>query len=192
MFDKLDVGPNAFAVMGVSSDKIRWSGVPDSGLKLRKSDAFAIPFSLMWGGFAIVWEAMALTSDAPFFFRLWGVPFVLMGLYLIVGRFFWDAYARSNTAYALTDDSALILRRGLGGSMSTVYLPSVYNLNLSLAPDGSGTITFGDVPSWYQEMPLRSWNTRNVSPSFAYIRDAAAVYERCKAAQRFRKDQLPA
>jgi hypothetical protein len=183
MFDRFQTGPSVFAAFGVSPDQIRWSGEPQGGVKFRKGDVFAIPFSLMWGGFAIFWETMAFRGGAPLFFRLWGIPFVFVGLYIIAGRFFWDAYTRSRTAYALTGDSALILRSGLGGGMSTVYLPTVGSINLELANDGSGTIYFGNAPAFQQQI---FGQTRSVVPSFAMIPDAASVYARCQAAQKFR------
>ena len=66
-----------------SGERLLWAGKPRQGIFTRRSDAFVIPFSLLWCGFAIWWEANALSSNSPLLFRLWGIPFVLVGLHLV-------------------------------------------------------------------------------------------------------------
>jgi hypothetical protein len=84
------------------SEKLIWSGRPRQGVFLTQRDAGMIPFTLMWGGFSVFWEFKAVSSGGPLFFDLWGVPLVLVGLYMIVGRFFSEAMLRSRTYYGLT------------------------------------------------------------------------------------------
>ncbi|HEX4350926.1 MAG TPA: PH domain-containing protein, partial [Verrucomicrobiae bacterium] len=80
-----------------SGEKLLWSGQPRQGLRLNISDVFVIPFSLLWCGFAIFWEANAVKGHSPFVLKLWGIPFVVIGLYMVFGRFFMDARTRVRT-----------------------------------------------------------------------------------------------
>lgn len=171
-----------FAEYGELGKDLTWTGRPAQGLRLRRPDLLLIPFSLMWGGFAIFWESSVLALGGPWFFKLWGIPFVLVGLYLIAGRFIWDAYVRSKTWYAIASDSALICRRTPGDGLQRIYLQSVNNLRLTVAKNGTGTISFGnDVPwGWGGS---QGWNGPAV-PSFEFIADAQRVYDMCAEARR--------
>jgi len=53
-----------------SGEKLIWTGKPKTGIVFRSSDAFMIPFSLLWGGFALFWETSVVATGAPFFFKL--------------------------------------------------------------------------------------------------------------------------
>lgn len=168
-----------FAQYGEASKDLIWTGRPGQGLRLRQRDALLIPFSLMWGGFAIFWESMALTQRAPFFFKLWGIPFVLVGLYFIAGRFIWEAFVRSKTWYAIAGGSALICRQIPSGGLQRIYLRTVTSLGLTVGANGVGTVTFGENNRW---SGWGDWNGSTV-PSFEFIADAQRVYDMCVSAR---------
>ncbi len=79
-------------------------------------------------------------AKRPGFFVLWGIPFVVVGLYLIIGRFFVDAYIRSTIYYAISDSRLLILREGAIGSVQTFQLRQLPEASFNNSPSGRGTL----------------------------------------------------
>lgn len=131
-----------------------WKGAPVKGHLLTPQDIFMIPFSLMWCGFAVFWELSVIAEGAPLLFKIWGIPFVAMGLYIVVGRFFVQAYMRKHTCYAITNKRILRIRKKQMDSLNYRLCP---NRQVSRNRDGSGTISFGDANALsiraYQMMP---------------------------------------
>jgi Bacterial PH domain len=173
-----------------SDERLLWSGQPRKGLTLRASDALAIPFSLMWGGFAIFWEYSVATTGTPFFFKLWGVPFVLVGLYMIVGRFFYDAQARAKTYYAVTDSRILIISGIFSQQIKSLSLNTLADISLAEGAGGEGTITFGNGQS--NGSPFgrsRSWpgSQRYSPPCFELIPRAKSVYDLIREAKQSKR-----
>ncbi len=165
-------------------ERLLWSGRPRQGLVLRPADAYMIPFSLMWGGFTIFWEYGVLKSKAGFFFTLWGIPFVLVGLYLIFGRFFVDAGQRANTYYGLTDQQIIILSGLLSRNVTSLSLRTLSDVSLSERADRSGTIRFGPGASFWTGQAGWPGSSQYGSPSFEMIENAREVFERIRAAQK--------
>jgi hypothetical protein len=89
-------------------ERLLWSGMPRQGLVLHSSDIFLIPFSLLWAGFAFFWEAMVISSPPPggglfaLIPALFGLPFVIVGIYILFGRFWVDARNRARTYYGVS------------------------------------------------------------------------------------------
>ncbi len=162
-----------------ADETLLWSGAPRQGLMLVPGDLFMIPFSLMWGGFAVFWEAMVFRSKAPVFFRLWGVPFVCVGLYMIAGRFFYDAWKRGRTRYGVTDTRVLIVCDGLQKSVVSLDRRNLGETSLQEKSDGSGTIVFGPSFAWGA---FGQTGGRALPPSFVGIPDAKRVYALIRAA----------
>jgi hypothetical protein len=169
-----------------SGEKLLWSGQPRQGLRLQPSDAALIPFSLMWGGFALFWEFSVFQDGAPIFFRLWGIPFVLVGLYLIAGRFFVDAWQRGRTFYGITNERVLIVSGLFQKQVKSLALRSLSDVTLSERGDRSGSITFGGTPTLYRWFAGSGWPgiDKQLPPSFDSIENARQVYAQIQNAQR--------
>jgi hypothetical protein len=168
-------------------ERIIWSGQPQQGLMLRLADIFLIPFSLLWGGFAVSWEFGVIAGGAPFFFMLWGIPFVLVGLYITIGRFFVDSAQRNKTYYALTNERAIIRSGFFNQNMKSLDLKKLPEINLSTKSNGKGTITFGasHPMAWmYGGSGFPNMGRYHIAPSFEMIDDAKTVYQHIKRLQR--------
>jgi len=165
-------------------ERLLWSGVPRQGVIVRASDALLIPFSLLWGGFAVFWEYGVVKSHAPLFMALWGVPFLIVGAYMIVGRFFVDARVRAATMYGITDKRVVIVSTFLRRTVRSLPLAMIPEISLTESSDGSGTIILGG-PSMYASLPQNSWTSRRVQlPMLEGIPRVRNVYDMILAAQK--------
>ena len=184
-----DLAPqNEIAQTLDSGESLIWSGAPHQGMLLRPNDIFMIPFSLLWGGFAIFWEAsvVRLSGPASVFMSLWGIPFVLVGLYMIVGRFFVDARIRAKTFYGLTNRRAIIISGLFSRTTNSIPLRTLTDISLQERPDRSGTVLLG------RPQPYSSWSSgmrwpgmsQYSTPAFEMIPNAKTVHDQLLEAQR--------
>jgi len=144
-------------------------------------------FQSSMGGFAFFWEFGVVSSGAPLFGVIWGIPFVLVGLYIIVGRFFVDMIQRSRTYYALTSERAIIISGLMNQSVKTVKLKQLPEINISTGRNGKGSITFGasHPMAWmYSGSGFPNMSRYNIAPSFEMIDDVKMVYQQIKRLQR--------
>jgi hypothetical protein len=169
-----------------SQERLLWSGQPRRGLALRATDAATIPFSLIWAGFAVFWETIVIKSNGPLIMKLWGIPFVLIGLHMVAGRFFVEAWQRGRTTYGLTNERVIIITNFFGTKIKSLNLRTLTDVTLDQKSDEVGTITFGPTEK------TSGWNTgtwggrrsQPAPPSLELIQNARRVYEMIREAQR--------
>jgi hypothetical protein len=159
----------------LAGERVVWSGRPAQGILFTPRDILMIPFSLLWGGFAIFWETTVVTAGAPWFFALWGVPFVAAGLMLIFGRFLIDAYLRERLYYAITDRRVLIARMAPFAAFTSIALESGPPVHLVSAGGGRGTIAFGLAPRFGRNNVAAWIPSLSSTPQFIAIENAQAV-----------------
>ena len=172
-----------------AGERLLWSGQPKQGVIFRTSEVFMTPFALLWAGFAIFWEWSVIQSNAPAFFMLWGVPFVLIGLYLVFGRFIVEAQQRARTLYGVTNERVLIVSGLFTRKIKSLALRTLSDLSLSESSNGEGSITFGS------SAPLAAWfggsawpgTDAYLGPRFEAIPNARTIYNIIRDAQRVAK-----
>jgi len=161
-----------------SKETLLWTGKPKQGITFRSSDALMIPFSLMWGGFAFFWESSVISTDAPFFMKLWGIPFVLVGLYIIFGRFFFDSASRKKTVYGITEDRIIIKSGVFKESIKSLNIKTLSDITLNEKSDGSGTIILGPENGFNGMFRGSGWHGSNgkLAPALEMIENVRKVY----------------
>ena len=171
------------------NEQLIWAGQPRGGIVFRFFDIFMIPFSFMWGGFALFWETTVLIeffkadSKMPVIFPLFGIPFVFVGIYIIVGRFWADAKRRENTYYGLTDKRIIIISGIFSRKVKSMNLRTLSDVSVSEKSDGTGTITFGPTNPMSQWFGGQHWAGMSPTASFEMINEAKNVYGQIRESQ---------
>jgi hypothetical protein len=151
----------AFQSELLENESLVWAGQPERRVIFHQEDVLAIPCSLLWSGFAILSEigvlsaARAGNNQTWWFGAAWGIPFVLVGQYLVWGRFLYAFWKKSHTFYAVTSERILIKK--IKWRAKTVSSLDLFNLGVvqrSIGADGVGTLQF-DYPHVPQPSVLR-------------------------------------
>lgn len=168
-------------------EQLLWAGRPSPHHLFTGMDIFLVPFSLLWGGFAIFWETLALTAiaragGAAIFFPLFGLPFVAMGLYLIFGRFLVKRHVQQHTVYAVTDRRVIMVTTAFRKTVRSLSIKRLPGLEISTGSGRGGTVTFGQwhgFAGMYANTGLdwMAWGMGQRPLAFYNIDDARSVYE---------------
>jgi hypothetical protein len=151
-----------FAERLLREEKVIWRGRPQQGLMLTSRDATLIPVSLVWGGFMVFWESSVLRNpNSPTFMALFGGLFLLIGLFLTIGRFFVDAWIRAGVLYALTNRRILILRSRPSINFQSVSLDHLPAATLDETSRGRGSIRFGPA--------IEMWKSRSMGGMGSWV-----------------------
>jgi hypothetical protein len=113
-------------------------------------------FGLMFAGFAGVWMSLAAGMGAPWFFILFGTPFLLIGLVLAFSTIIRQRWRSAGTLYVLTNRRLLeldIRKRNIRQQLELLKLEAP---ELIQHRDGTGTLSFkADLERRKQEITQR-------------------------------------
>jgi hypothetical protein len=165
--------PPAAAMALLPHEHVYWIGRPDPRVWFRASDVPAVLFGLFFTAFALVWEAMVISMGGSMLFQIWGIPFILVGLYTAFGRLAHRSWQRRSTTYVLTDHRALSVIRGKIRAYSATEGPR----EITTRGNGSHvTLQYGEVIQVVDDDgPVFTWGTGRTGSSSGARRGLVGV-----------------
>jgi hypothetical protein len=106
---------------------------------------------------------------------IWGIPFVVIGQYLIWGRFVYAAWKKKRIHYAVTNRRVMVVQTGSSRQVASAYIDTLPTLIKESGSSGIGTLRFVEsVPSGRNA----SWDGLAVGavPTLVDIEDVDSVY----------------
>jgi hypothetical protein len=161
-----------------TGEKLLWSGKPRRGFILRGCDMLLIPFSLISGGGSLFGALISFHSP-QIEFKLNGIVCVLLGFYLLIGRFFYDAARRKNTVYGLTKDRILIKSGLFSPGVNSIPIVGLKEMELIDQGNGKGNIVLDndlENSDVFRSMALPG-SSKRIAPALESLSDAQKVYE---------------
>ena len=156
----------------MSGEYVLWRGRPGKGKIFNKSDVYMIPFSLFWCGFAFFWEWSVIQNGISLF-ALFGIPFVCVGIYLVIGRFFHLAWLRKRTYYVITNFKII---RKQGKNVDVLMGKNMPSFSVVHYENGYGSIRFAQA-NYHDRSSRAAWVMDKSGFSLENIPDVTRVQQ---------------
>jgi hypothetical protein len=127
-------------------EHVLWQGRPDPGIEWRQMLSPTSLFGVVFTAFSLFWIGAAAamiwgTGDAPgifVLFPLFGLPFLLIGLFMMGGNVVWAAYLRRSTIYSVTTRQVFIARdTGAGRTLEAIRIANITDIALEGGDPGT-------------------------------------------------------
>ena len=135
-----------------AGEHLLWSGRPQPTAYALKKATLTFLFGIPFFAFAVFWTWTALSFSAgrePQYFWLFGVPFLLIGLGLLLSPLWQSAQARATT-YTLTTRRAVIDTTGPLARRISVPLEQIPFIELQPGRGRPGHVLFREVAAPYR------------------------------------------
>ncbi|MCZ8184533.1 MAG: hypothetical protein O9322_16295 [Beijerinckiaceae bacterium] len=138
----------------LAGEPILWAGQPSPGLAFRKGLLIWL-FAVPWTVFALVWEGIALAAflagepgQRPegagawlvWVFPVFGLPFVLIGLWMLA-RPFLEARKARRTVHVLTESRLVTAELGPMINLTSLPPSRIVEITRRAGPAGTGTLS---------------------------------------------------
>jgi hypothetical protein len=161
-----------------AGERVLWRGKPER-------EAFVWrtwPLSVFDGALlvaVIAYYVVVFTTEAPDLLSIWGVPFLILAFYMLVGHFLLTTREWNNTEYLVTN-SRVLIRHGIFSPRLTSYsMGSLPHTQVVMHGQDIGNVMFkgafgqgyGPAPGYQTMWPY----TPGYVLGFMYVRDPASV-----------------
>ena len=162
-----------------AGERMLWSGRALPDLRIESGSLVQSAFGLVFFGISVA-SLYAAGKEGTIFPVLWTFLFVLAGFYYFAGHFFWNAFCRRYTEYAVTNQRVIVRSGIMSETTRSIEYCKTRTLTLTEKSDGSGTIQFGEANAVSAGEGITSSATKMEA-----IPDARSVYNVIrKASQR--------
>jgi hypothetical protein len=159
-------------------EQVLWRGKPER-------EAFVWrtwPLSVFGGALGVavfVYYLVVFTTEAPDLLAIWGVPFAIAALYMLVGHFLLTSREWTNTEYLITG-SRVLIRHGIFSPRLTSYsIASLPHTQVVMHGENIGNVMFkgpfgqgyGPAPGYQTMWPY----TPGYVLGLMYVRDPMSV-----------------
>ena len=168
-------------------ERVLWRGKPERNAFVLRTWPLSV-FGLVLIVAAAIYEAVIFTTEAPDSLAVWGAPFALGALYMLVGHFLVTYREWRQTEYVITD-SRVLIRHGVLNPTLTVYsLLGLPHTVVEMRGQDVGNIMFkpregqgyGPWPGYQNMWPY----TPGYLLGFLYVRNPQEVERVIEAARR--------
>ena len=167
-------------------ENLLWTGQPYTSRKFRPNPLVVI-FMVFWFGFAVFWTVTAASAGG--FFGLFGIPFMLIGGFMLYHILFGQKKQLAATVYAVTDRRAIILSVDRRGTGCTEFLFSrLSNVTMDEVTGTTGTIRFLPDQPYYTGYESPRYR-RGRSPDYD-LRTAFLCIDRVQEVYRLISEQM--
>ena len=172
----------------LADERLLWTGKPVKEIKLLPSEKITMIFGAFWTAFSAFWIAMAYAGTSEIeggplmanIFPLFGIPFLLTGLYLMIISPIRAKRKRKNIEYALTNKRVLIFYNSKVQSLQAFKYNEIQNISFGCDADGVGVVTFLSVCATMvggNGLGVRNRRTAGTLYGFYNIDDVKKVYK---------------
>lgn len=139
---KLEINPYLDA-----DEDVIWCDKPVKKIVFTSADIFTTLIGVVWLSFSVFWVFSAYiateASDSSFkIFPLFGIPFVLTGLYLLFFRHVVSLVKRKNIVYVLTNKRAIVVHTGKRQYVQEYRYENISNIQMKCDDNDIGSIFF--------------------------------------------------